>query len=82
MLSGSLGGTTTDQDIITRLIAGTLPDPDGQGFDVLAVPTKQVLIADIEVRPGGLGALHLDDATDGVAPEQRALRAAHHLEAL
>ena len=46
MLSGSLGGTTTDQDTITRLIAGTLPDPDGQGFDVLAVPTKQVLIAD------------------------------------
>ena len=34
-----------DQDNIARLIAGTLPDPDGKDMEVLTVPTKQVTIA-------------------------------------
>ncbi len=46
MLSGSPGDKTKDQDIIARLLAGTIPDPDGEETDVLTVPTQQVVIAD------------------------------------
>lgn len=39
-------GNVMPKDTISRLVEGTLPDPDGNGTDALTVPTRSVVIAD------------------------------------